>query len=275
MSASCRRRERLPPSIIERVPIHDIGSTSDGQLYIVMGTTRRNAESETRPRAISSTTERSLTRFNRFAAGWMRRTRAASPSRYQARQHPLCRDGVVKVLDFGIARRFSTTTDCRDRAGCLDTQAGRSATVNYMAPGTASRNATRPAKRHLFLGVLIYGWPPDDGHSPDRSGCDGHERDREGSRDLTQVCPARPEWLAQIVTKALAKGAKTDINGGRLRNSLLESSGGSHDLTTANGVYTVRASDPCSPTTEIELVSELARETAMLSKQSCSAACRN
>jgi eukaryotic-like serine/threonine-protein kinase len=212
--------------------IHDIGSTSDGQLYIVMA----YYEGETLKARLDRSDLLETGEIVDIASQICRGLEAAHACGVVHRDIKpgnilLCRDGVVKVLDFGIARRFSTTTDADTWLDVLDTPGRPLGTVNYMAPERLLEMPLDPRSDIFSLGVLIYEMAarqrPFAGSSPVATVMNVLEREAE---TLTQVCPTRPEWLAQIVTKALAKGAKDRYQSAvALRNSLLEFSGGSHD----------------------------------------------
>ena len=143
----------------------------------------------------------------------------------------LCRDGVVKVLDFGLARRFNMTDDAETWLDVLDTPGRPIGTVNYMAPERLLEMPLDPRSDIFSLGVLMYEMAtrqrPFAGSSPVVTVMNVLEKEAEA---LTQACPARPEWLGRIVQKALAKGANDRYQSAfDLRNSLLEISGGSHE----------------------------------------------
>jgi eukaryotic-like serine/threonine-protein kinase len=115
--------------------------------------------------------------------------------------------GQVKVLDFGMARSFSTD----DPTGPTDgsTIPGRPiGTVNYMAP---ERILQMPldARCDLFsLGVVIYematGRLPFAGASPSETVTNILENE---PTPLTQLSPARPASLEHVVTRLTAKRA--------------------------------------------------------------------
>ena len=68
----------------------------------------------------------------------------------------LCRDGVVKVLDFGLARRFSAATDEETSLEGLDTPGRPLGTANYMAPERILEMPLDPRSDIFSLGVLMY-----------------------------------------------------------------------------------------------------------------------
>ena len=118
------------------------------------------------------------------------------------------RTGQVKVLDFGLARRFMLPPT-GDLVSTGSTVLGRPiGTVNYMAP---ERILQMPpdARSDLFsLGVVIYematGRLPFGGGSPSETVTNVLDKD---PIPLTNLSPDRPLHLERIVTRLLAKSA--------------------------------------------------------------------
>jgi eukaryotic-like serine/threonine-protein kinase len=117
-------------------------------------------------------------------------------------------EGHVKVLDFGLARRFKTA-----ETGELglegSTMPGRPmGTANYMAPERILQMPLDPRSDLFSLGVVIYematGRLPFAGASPSETVTNVLDHD---PKPLTSLAPDRPKPLEQIVTKLLAKRA--------------------------------------------------------------------
>jgi serine/threonine protein kinase len=114
----------------------------------------------------------------------------------------------VKVLDFGLARRFRT-----DETGELgldgSTIPGRPmGTANYMAPERILQLPVDPRSDLFSLGVVIYematGRLPFAGASPSETVTNVLER---APAPLTSLSPARPAALERVVDRLLAKQA--------------------------------------------------------------------
>jgi serine/threonine protein kinase len=117
-------------------------------------------------------------------------------------------DKRVKVLDFGLARRFRT-----DDTGELglegSTMPGRPmGTANYMAPERILQLPLDPRSDLFSLGVVIYematGRLPFAGASPSETVTNVLEKE---PTPLTALAPQHPKALEQIVSRLLAKRA--------------------------------------------------------------------
>jgi serine/threonine protein kinase len=130
--------------------------------------------------------------------------------------------GKVKVLDFGIARRF------RDEQGRLDlagsTMPGRPiGTPNYMAPERILQRPLDPRCDLFSLGVVIYematGRLPFAGASPGETVTNILEHDPP---PLTALAPDRAAALERVVSMLLAKEpAARHQTADQLRDDLL------------------------------------------------------
>ncbi len=116
--------------------------------------------------------------------------------------------GLVKVLDFGLARRFTT-----DETGTVglegSTILGRPiGTANYMAPERILQLPVDPRSDLFSLGVVIYematGRLPFAGASPSETVTNVLEHE---PTPLNALAPGRPAALASIVRRLLAKRA--------------------------------------------------------------------
>ena len=117
----------------------------------------------------------------------------------------ICSSGAVKVLDFGLARRFSTP----DLQGPVDgsTLPGRPmGTANYMAPERILQMAVDPRSDLFSLGVVMYEMAterlPFAGSTPAETIFNVLASDPAPLRTLS---PRRPPALQWIVRKLLAK----------------------------------------------------------------------
>jgi eukaryotic-like serine/threonine-protein kinase len=116
------------------------------------------------------------------------------------------RTGHVKVLDFGLARRFQLSTGGR-RTSDETTIPGRPmGTVNYMAPERIIQELRDPRSDLFSLGVVIYematGHRPFAGASVAETITNLLERD---PIPLTTLSPQRPLSLERLVARLLAK----------------------------------------------------------------------
>jgi serine/threonine protein kinase len=117
-------------------------------------------------------------------------------------------DGHVKVLDFGLARRFKTT-ETHELGPEGSTIPGRPmGTANYMAPERILQLPLDPRSDLFSLGVVMYematGRLPFAGASPSETV--NNVLDREPG-PLTKLEPKHPKGLETIVHRLLAKRA--------------------------------------------------------------------
>jgi eukaryotic-like serine/threonine-protein kinase len=212
--------------------IHDIGSTREGQMYIVMAHYEGETLKERLERGDLETRE-----IVDIATQICRGLEAAHARSIVHRDIKpgnifLCRDGGLKVLDFGLARRFSDTADAETWFDAMDTPGRPLGTANYMAPERILEMPLDPRSDIFSLGVLMYEMAtkrrPFAGSSPAETVMNVLDMEAE---PLTLVCPSRPDWLERIVHTALAKDAHDRYQSAvDLRNRLLlETSGGSHE----------------------------------------------
>ena len=116
--------------------------------------------------------------------------------------------GQVKVLDFGLARRFKTAeTDELGPGG--STIPGRPmGTANYMAPERILQLPLDPRSDFFSLGVVVYematGRLPFAGASPSETVTNVLEKDPV---PLTTLSPQHPKALEGLVNRLLAKRA--------------------------------------------------------------------
>src|SRR5262245_19075489 len=116
--------------------------------------------------------------------------------------------GQVKVLDFGLARRFKTSeTEELGLEG--STMPGRPmGTANYMAPERILQLPLDPRSDLFSLGVVIYematGRLPFAGASPSETVTNVLDND---SVPLTRLAPQHPKSLERVVQRLLAKRA--------------------------------------------------------------------
>ena len=116
-------------------------------------------------------------------------------------------DGQVKVLDFGLARRFVNEPAAPGLEG--STIIGRPmGTANYMAPERILQMPLDPRSDLFSLGVVIYematGRLPFAGASPHETVTNVLDRDPV---PLTTLAPDRPVPLERLVTRLLSKRA--------------------------------------------------------------------
>jgi serine/threonine protein kinase len=115
--------------------------------------------------------------------------------------------GQVKVLDFGLARRFRIAETGVGIEG--STMPGRPlGTANYMAPERILQMPLDPRSDLFSMGVVIFematGRLPFAGASPSETVANVLDRDPVPVRSLN---PNRPATLDAIVQRLLAKGA--------------------------------------------------------------------
>ena len=124
--------------------------------------------------------------------------------------------GVVKVLDFGLARRFRTH-DTADTIVGGSTIPGRPiGTANYMAPERILQLPLDPRCDLFSLGVVLYematGRLPFAGASPSETVTNILEKP---PLPLTKLSPDRPVQLERIINKLLAKRSQDRYDSAR------------------------------------------------------------
>src|SRR5687768_3338797 len=116
--------------------------------------------------------------------------------------------GQVKILDFGLARRFMLLETGEVVLGGSTMPGRPSGTVNYMAPERILQLPLDPRSDLFSLGVVIYematGRLPFGGASPSETVTNILEND---PAPLTTLSRDRPVRLEQIVNRLLAKAA--------------------------------------------------------------------
>jgi serine/threonine protein kinase len=117
-------------------------------------------------------------------------------------------NGSVKVLDFGLARRFMLLGSGEPVIGGSTIPGRPIGSVNYMAPERILQLPLDPRSDLFSLGVVIYematGRLPFAGASPSDTVTNILER---ASTPLTRLSPDRPLDLERIVSRLLAKSA--------------------------------------------------------------------
>jgi serine/threonine-protein kinase len=117
--------------------------------------------------------------------------------------------GVVKVLDFGLARRFMQPETGELVIGGSTVLGRPLGTANYMAPERILQSPLDPRSDLFSLGVLIYEMatrrPPFAGASPSETVTNILEKDPV---PLTHLSPERPLQLERVVNQLVAKRAE-------------------------------------------------------------------
>jgi len=117
--------------------------------------------------------------------------------------------GQVKVLDFGLARRFMLPETGEPIPGGSTILGRPLGTANYMAPERILQFPPDPRSDLFSLGVVIYematGRLPFGGASPSETVTNILEKN---PIPLTSLSPGRPIQLERIVSRLVAKGAE-------------------------------------------------------------------
>ena len=125
-------------------------------------------------------------------------------------------EGQVKVLDFGLARRFKTTdTDELGLEG--STIPGRPmGTANYMAPERILQLPLDPRSDLFSLGVVIFematGRLPFAGASPSETVANVLDKEPV---PLTSLAPQHPKGLEDVVRRLLVEESRRSLSGGK------------------------------------------------------------
>jgi serine/threonine protein kinase len=117
--------------------------------------------------------------------------------------------GLVKVLDFGLARRFIQPGTGEVVVGGSTILGRPVGTASYMAPERILQLPLDPRSDLFSLGGVIYematGRPPFAGASPSETVTNILEKDPV---PLTKLSPGRPRQLERIVSQLVAKRAE-------------------------------------------------------------------
>jgi serine/threonine protein kinase len=132
--------------------------------------------------------------------------------------------GQVKVLDFGLARRFMLPETGEIVIGGSTILGRPVGTANYMAPERILQLPLDPRSDLFSLGVVLYematGRLPFGGASPSETITNVLDRD---PTPLTSLSPDRPLLLERIVTRLLQKSADARYqSAGELRSALTQ-----------------------------------------------------
>ncbi len=114
--------------------------------------------------------------------------------------------GVVKVLDFGLARRMPVLDETSDTASLESQRSNYAGTPGYMAPEVLREEASDTRADLFSLGVVFYEMLT--GQHPFRRAKPVLTLDsvlHQEPRPLAEVVPGTPEELQRIVSKMLAK----------------------------------------------------------------------
>jgi serine/threonine protein kinase len=186
--------------------IHDIGSTKDGRLFIVMahydGETLKQrlerGELET-PEIVDIATQIAHGLEAAHRRGIVHRD--VKPGNIF-----LCASGVVKLLDFGLAAGSSATQGEDAWLDNLDTPGRPLGTASYMAPERILEMPVDVRSDIFSLGVVIYEMAtkrrPFGGESVFETIIDVLETE---PAPLATAAPAHPAGLEKVVSKCLAK----------------------------------------------------------------------
>jgi serine/threonine protein kinase len=189
--------------------IYDIDSTSDEQLFIVMA----HYEGQTLRQRLEggALTNREIVDITIQIANALEAAHCHGIVHRDIKPGNifLCRTGVVKVLDFGLARCFSAAADTELWLDGSDVPGRPLGTANYMAPERILEMPVDPRSDLFSLGVVMYEMAtnrrPFAGASPAETVMNVLDNDPE---PLTWISPERPRGLAKVVTRALAKSPK-------------------------------------------------------------------
>lgn len=117
--------------------------------------------------------------------------------------------GQLKVLDFGLARRFRLPEDSAIVADGSTIPGRPLGTANYMAPERILQEPIDPRSDLFSLGVVIYematGRLPFGGASPSETVTNILEKDPV---PITTLSPDRPAALQRVVSRLLSKRAE-------------------------------------------------------------------
>lgn len=192
--------------------IHDIEETDDGRAFIVMSAYEGETLRERISRGVLSPTEAL------DVAGQVARALSAAHERGIVHRDVkpdnifMTRDGVVKLLDFGLAG----TTD-----GAMSGAGGIEGTVAYMSPEQAAGRRAEAQSDVWALGVVLYemlaGVRPFAAASPSAT----VERILRSEPELDALPAETPDGVAALIGRALSKDpAERFASGGEFHTAL-------------------------------------------------------
>jgi serine/threonine-protein kinase len=186
--------------------IHDIGSTKDGRLFIVMAHYDGETLKQRLERGALETRE-IVDIATQIAHGLEAAHRRGIVHRdVKPGNIFLCASGVVKLLDFGLAAGSSATQGEDTWLGNLDTPGRPLGTVSYMAPERLLEMPVDVRSDIFSLGVVIYEmatqrWP-FGGESVFETIVNVLETE---PAPLATAAPTHPAGLEKVVSTCLAK----------------------------------------------------------------------
>ncbi|MCA1633822.1 MAG: serine/threonine-protein kinase [Acidobacteria bacterium] len=193
------------------VAVTDFGETSDGLVYIVMelleGRPMRELMAHEAPldpaRAVSLMLQAAAAVAAAHDAGVIHRD--LKPGNIFVVQRPNA-PHIVKVLDFGIAKLGTDTTDGGNPINTLTGTGVMIGTPRYMSPEQCDGAELTPASDVYSLGVILYemltGQTPFSGATPLSLAL---KHSSEPPRPLRELVATIPPALEQTVLRALAK----------------------------------------------------------------------
>ena len=218
--------------------LHDIGSTENGERFIVSeyidGTTlREKIGSLSIDEIVEISCQVSSALSSAHSAGVIHRD--IKPENIMIRS-----DGIVKVLDFGIAKLAADSSDIRHLDPHIDAKNNNSmllGTVNYMSPEQAT-GETADQRTDLFsLGVVMYEMLAGDGPF---DGADGADLlDQIANKTPPPISQARkdvPPALHSLVERCLEKRREDRFaSAAELTDALMSVNTGDNSIHSTSG----------------------------------------
>jgi serine/threonine protein kinase len=217
--------------------LHDVGSTENGARYIVSEyidgiTLREKIGSLSIEEIVEISCQVSSALSSAHSAGVIHRD--IKPENIMIRH-----DGIVKVLDFGIAKLAEDRQEIRESDLCKNPNDRNSmllGTVNYMSPEQAQRQIADPRTDLFSFGVVIYEML--SGIAPFEGTDDADVLNEIVTRVPTPVSQLRsgvPPTLESIVEKCLQKKRELRFTDAELTDALMSVDTGSNSIHSTSG----------------------------------------
>lgn len=135
--------------------------------------------------------------------------------------------GVVKVTDFGIAKRLHLRTTLSSEDGLLGT-------ARYLAPEQVRGESAVPASDVFALGLVLWEtWTGEPAFQRETVAATALARLHEDLPAPSTVRPGIPEELEAVIARATARGTEVRFRNGRELHDALASVGGRPEQATA------------------------------------------